>query len=88
LIQLPKAAATAVLIRQFTGEDWHLIGSTPGSSVGLPGPRLSSHLTVSGEHINNVVFDRHVFEEMASGLKALETAYNESIASATQSSGL
>ncbi len=47
----------------------------------MPGPRLSSYLTVSGEHITNVMFDRHVFRQTAAGLRRLESAYAESLQS-------
>jgi hypothetical protein len=36
---------------------------------------------VSGEHITNVMFDRHVFEQTAAGLRRLESAYAESLRS-------
>ena len=64
-------------------EGWKLIGSTTESAPDLPGPRLSSYLTVSGEHITNVMFDRHAFRQTAAGLRKLESAYAESLESDT-----
>jgi hypothetical protein len=60
---------------------WQLIGGSTEFAPDLPGPRLSSYLTVSGEHITNVMFDRHVFEQTAAGLRRLESAYAESLRS-------
>lgn len=62
-------------------ESWKLIGSSTESSPDLPGPRLSSYLTVSGEHISNVMFDRHAFRQTEAGLRKLESAYAESLQS-------
>jgi hypothetical protein len=62
-------------------QNWRLIGSTTEPAPDLPGPRLSSYLTVSGEHITNVVFDRHAFQQTAAGMRKLESAYAESLRS-------
>jgi len=65
--------------RTSSTEGWYLIGTTSETATDLPGPRLSSYLTVSGDHINNAVFDRHVFRQTPAGLRRLETVYAESI---------
>ena len=70
----PETAGTAA---------WKLIGTSTESAPDLPGPRLSSYLTVSGEHITNVMFDRHSFRQTAAGLERLESAYAESLESET-----
>ena len=62
-------------------ESWKLIGTSTESAPDLPGPRLSSYLTVSGEHITNVMFDRHAFRQTAAGLRKIESAYAESLQS-------
>lgn len=54
--------------------EWQLIGAAAETHVDLPGPRLSSYLMVSGDHISNVVFDRHAFVQSPKGLEALEAA--------------
>ena len=51
--------------------------STAEGSVDLPGPRVSSYLTISDEHIRNVMFDRHVFRQTRAGLNALESEYRK-----------
>lgn len=57
-----------------TTREWQVIGGSGEAPLDLPGPRLSSYLVVSGEHITNVMFDRHVFQETAAGLRKLESA--------------
>lgn len=55
---------------------WEQIGSTGIPSADLPGPRLSSQFVISGDHILNVVFDRHLqFEPTKTGYVELEAAY-------------
>jgi hypothetical protein len=57
-----------------TSADWHAIGSSDNSRTKLPGARLSSYLVLSGDHVLNVVFDRHAFTETRAGIRALDAA--------------
>jgi hypothetical protein len=57
-----------------TSEEWHAIGSGDNSRTKLPGARLSSYLVLSGDHVLNVVFDRHAFTQTRAGIRALDAA--------------
>ena len=57
-----------------THAGWRIIGSSSDGIPASPGPRLSSYLVVSGDHITNVVFDRHAFTQTPVGVRALDAA--------------
>jgi hypothetical protein len=60
--------------------EWQLIGSASEMHADLPGPRLSTYFMVSGDHIVNVVFDRHSFVQSPQGLAALDAAVEKAVA--------
>lgn len=83
---LTSAMRSYLLLEEFgsrtgPGKQWHLVGSSSDIPSGLPGPRLSSYLVVSGDRIANVVFDRHGFKRTAEDLGVLEDAYKKSVQS-------
>lgn len=57
-----------------TSTEWHVIGSSEQAGATLPGARLSSYLVLSGDHVLNVVFDRHAFTQTRAGVRALDDA--------------
>lgn len=54
-----------------TSKEWPSIGGASAGNADLP-PRLSSYLTINGEEIANVVFDRHEYRQAGGDLKKLE----------------
>ena len=64
-----------------TSTEWHVIGSSVQKGAAPPGDRLSSYLVLSGDHVLNVVFDRHAFTQTRAGVRALDKALGQQQAS-------
>jgi hypothetical protein len=54
--------------------EWRRIGGSSDGTPSLPGPKLSSYFVISGEHIVNVVFDKHGVRQVDEGERILDEA--------------